>query len=149
MKGLKFKIKNEYDKVLNKIFYGIDCSDCKWKIVSEEVLGERGQEFFTKYEYEDEEFRKIIKSEYYPIFLNLQMFHKSQNITKLNSYNDFLKSSCELALFITDNIYVDVFVKSQNTMKKIYENAIYFDYTNIEYIKEGREMDRLLSLYTD
>ncbi len=149
MIGLKFKIKNEYDKVLNKIFHDIDCSDCKWKIVNEEVLGKKGKAFFTKYEYEDEEFQEIIKSEYYPIFLNLQMFYKNHNVTKLNSYDDFIKSSCELILFITDNIFVDIFIKNKNMIEKIYENAIHFDYANIEYIKEKKEMDRLLSLHSN
>ncbi len=149
MIGLKFKIKNEYDKVLNKIFHNIDCSDCKWKIVNEEVLGRKGKDFFTKYEYEDEEFQEIIKSEYYPIFLNLQMFYKNHNVTKLNSYDDFIKSPCELVLFITDNIYVDIFIKNQNIIEKIYKNAIHFDYASIEYIKEKKEMDRLLSLHSN
>ena len=45
MFGIKFLIKNEYDIILNKIFHGIDCSNFRWKLEYEEVLGEHGKFF--------------------------------------------------------------------------------------------------------
>ena len=48
MIGIKFLIKNEYDIILNKIFHGIDCSNFRWKIEDEEVLGEHVEFFLIK-----------------------------------------------------------------------------------------------------
>ena len=45
MFGIKFLIKNEYDIILNKIFHDIDCSNFRWKLEYEEVLGEHGKFF--------------------------------------------------------------------------------------------------------
>lgn len=149
MIGLKFEINNRYDKVLSKIFDNIDCSNYKWKIANEEVLGKKGQGFFTKLEYKNSEFQEIIKKEYYPIFLNLQMFHKNNKIVNLDNYNQFFNSSCELVLFITDSIFVDIYGKNQDILRKIYDNAMNYHYMNLEYIKDSKEMDRLFSLYSD
>lgn len=149
MIGLKFKIKNEYDTILNKLFHGINFSDYKWKIVDEEVLGMKGQEFFIKYEYDNNEFQAMIQKEHYPIFLNLQIFPRNSSIIDFKNYGQFLKSSCELVLFITDNIFVAIFVKDGELLEKIYKNVINYNYTNIEYIRDSKEMSRLLSLYSD
>ena len=48
MFGIKFLIKNVYDIILNKIFHGIDCSNFRWKLEYEEVLGEHGKFFLIK-----------------------------------------------------------------------------------------------------
>lgn len=146
MIGLQFKIENKYDKVLNKIFYNINCSNYKWEIINEEVLGLKGQDFFLKNEYDDYEFQRIIKNNHYPIFLTLKMTSKTFDNSNFKNYNQFLNSTCELILFITDSIFVDLYVKNQVMLEKIYKNLISFGYTNIKYINNENEFDRLLSL---
>lgn len=56
MIGLKFEIENKYDTFLGKIFKNIDFKNSFWKIVNEEVLIEKGKDFFEKRIYSDSEF---------------------------------------------------------------------------------------------
>lgn len=137
MIGIKFLIKNEYDIILNKIFQGIDCSNFRWKIEDEEVLGEQGKSFFVKTDYSDNEFQNMIQKEHYPIFLNLQMYYKNSDVNDIKNYDQFLTSSCQLILFIVDNIFVEIYAKNQTILEKISKNAVDFDFSNIEYINES------------
>lgn len=146
MIGLKFKIHNEYGNVLSKILDNMNFSNYKWIIAEEEVLGIKGQEFFEKQEYENDEFQEVIQKEYYPIFLNLQMFYQNKEPVIINNYHQYSKSSCELVLLIIDSIFVDIYVKNQDILRKIHENVVKYHYTNIEYMKDNKEMDKLLSL---
>ena len=61
MIGIKFVIKNEYDIILSKILYDIDCSNFRWKIEDEEVLGEQGKSFFAKLITVMMNFKKLFK----------------------------------------------------------------------------------------
>lgn len=119
MIGIKFIIKNEYSKILAKILHDIDCSQYMWKIENEEVLGEQGKAFFEKTNYNNDEFRKIIQKEHYPIFLNLQMHYKNKDIDDIENYNQFLKSSCQLIIFIVDNVFVEIYTKDQSILEEI------------------------------
>lgn len=56
------------------------------------------------------------------------------------SYNEFLKSSCQLVLNIVDNIFVDIYVKNDDILKKIYDNAVNFGFMDVSYIKDISEV---------
>lgn len=147
MIGIKFKIKNEYDIILHKIFYDIDCSNFRWKVEYGEVLKKHGKDFFTKIDYSDSEFQKIIKNEHYPIHLNLQMYYKNSDIEVINSYDQFLTSSCQLIIFIVDNIFAEIYAKDQIILEKIARNAVDFSFSNVEYIRESSDMYNTFSKY--
>lgn len=147
MIGIKFIIKNEYDKILGKILNDIDCSNFSWKIENEEVLGEKGKAFFNKSYYDDAEFQKIIQKEHYPIHLNLQMFYKSKHLNDIKDYNQFLTSSCQLILFIVDNVFVEIYAKDETILEKISRNAVCYSFSNIEFINEGIDTYELFSKY--
>lgn len=140
MLGIRFEIKNEWDSILNKIFYEVDFSECVWKIVEDDVHGKELDRFFSKDEYSNDEFMKIIKEEHYPVALNLQMFLKSKMGENVYSYNEFLKSSCQLVLIIVDNIFVDIYAKNENVLKKIHDNAVHFGFTDVIYINDISEV---------
>ena len=87
MIGLKFKIKNEYDTILNKILHNIDCSQYKWKIEEEEVLthstNSDNYNFFIKDKYTNDEFQKLIKKIHYPILFNIQIIKINTKIKSI------------------------------------------------------------------
>lgn len=153
MIGLKFKIKNEYDTILNKILYNIDCSQYKWKIVEEEVLthstNSDNYNFFLKDKYTNDEFQKLIKKIHYPIFLNLQMFKINSKEKTIENYAQYLNSDCELIIFILDNEFTEIYVKEQTILEKIYKNALRFDFKNIEFINNKNEVKNIFSAYLD
>lgn len=140
MLGISFKIKNEWDTILNKIFYEMDFSEYVWKIVDDDVHGKELDMLFSKDEYSNDEFMEVIREEHYPVALNLQMFLKSKMIENVYSYNEFLKSSCQLVLNIVDNIFVDIYVKNDDILKKIYDNAVNFGFMDVSYIKDISEV---------
>ena len=147
MIGIKFLIKNEYDIILNKIFHGIDCSNFRWKIEDEEVLGEHVEFFFDKTEYSNNEFHNMIQQKHYPIFLNLQMDYKNSDVNEINNYDQFLISSCQLIIFIVDNVFVEIYAKNQTILERILKNAVDFDFSNIEYINESLDTYKKFSRY--
>lgn len=153
MIGLKFEIKNEYDTILYKVLYNIDCSQYKWKIVEEEVLTHNtnndNHNFFIKDKYTNDEFKKLIKKIHYPIFLNLQMFKINSKIKSIENYNQYLNSDCELIIFILDNEFVEIYAKEQKMLEKIYDNALKFDFKNIEFINNRNEVKKIFSAYLD
>lgn len=140
MLGISFKIKNEWDTILNKIFYEMDFSEYVWKIVDDDVHGKELDMFFSKDEYSNDEFMEIIKEEHYPVALNLQMFLKSNIGENVYSYNEFLNSSCQLVLMIVDNIFVDIYAKNDDVLKKIHDNATCFGFTDVSYINDISEV---------
>lgn len=147
MIGIKFVIKNEYDIILSKILYDIDCSNFRWKIEDEEVLGEQGKSFFAKTDYSNNEFQKVVQKEHYPIHLNLQMYYKNSDVNDIKNYDQFLTSSCQLILFIVDNIFVEIYAKNKTILEKISKNAVNYDFSNIELINESVATYKIFSKY--
>ena len=147
MIGIKFLIKNEYDIILNKIFHGIDCSNFRWKLEYEEVLGEHGKFFFDKTDYSNNEFQNMIQKEHYPVHLNIQMYYKNSDVNEINNYDQFLISSCQLIIFIVDNVFVEIYAKNQTILERILKNAVDFDFSNIEYINESLDTYKKFSRY--
>ncbi|MGC7950660.1 DUF2691 family protein, partial [Bacillus sp. II_CA] len=48
----------------------------------------------------------ISVDEYYVIFADLKAFPQREDVVEIKSYEDFLKSSCEMVLLIIDSSYV-------------------------------------------
>lgn len=148
MLGIKFKIPNTYDTILNKIFSNIDFQNCIIHIEEEEVLCENNTDMIKKNEYSSLEFKEIIKGKkYYPIFLYLQIYKSNGQKIEINSYNDFIKSECELVLFITDNEFVEIYSKKMDYLKLIEKNAKQNKFVNVEYINSINSIREKFSAY--
>lgn len=148
MLGIKFKIPNLYDIVLNKILENIDLDDYIIKIEEEEVWGQNECYFFNKEVYLGVDFKKNILQIHYPIFLNLQFyFNNYYHNQVINDYEDFLKCECQLILFITDNESVEVYSKNINFLKTIKENAIKNNFIDIVDIENKIDIRGKFSAY--
>lgn len=150
MLGIKFKIPNIYDISLFKILNNIYIKNYFWKISEDEVLTENNKSFFEENFYTSSIFRNFIsKEKYYPIFLNLQLYKEweSLNKNKINNYNEFLNSDCELILFITDNEFVEIYSKNPKYLNTIYDNAIKNNYNNITKIYNLEDVRKNFSSY--
>ncbi len=150
MKGIRFKIKNEYDNVFYKIFKNIDCNEYAWYIVEDEIYYPAGENYFDKDYYTNSEFQKLIRyGIYYPVFANIQVYRKQDEIENIQIYQDFINSSCQLALFVTDNEFVDIYVKNEKWLNIIYQNAINNNFENIKYIEDDSYIRNKFSAYSD
>ena len=147
--GMKFKIPNEYGNYLKQILDKIDSDNYTWKIEETEVYKVELTDLFTMDKYSNYDFKKIISQDrYYTVFTNIKLYEKEdKNI--IRNYENFLNSTCILILLVTDNIFVEIYSKSENILKIIYENALKNKFTDISYITKNNFKRREFSAYSD
>ena len=147
--GMKFKIPNEYGNYLKQISDKIDSDNYTWKIEEAEVYKVELTDLFTMDKYSNYDFKKIISQDrYYTVFTNIKLYEKEDK-TIIRNYEDFLNSTCILILLVTDNIFVEIYSKSENILKIIYENALKNKFTDISYITKNNFNGREFSAYSD
>lgn len=147
--GMKFKIPNEYGNYLKQILDKIDSDNYTWKIEEAEVYKVELTDLFTMDKYSNYDFKKIISQDrYYTVFTNIKLYEKEDK-TIIRNYEDFLNSTCILILLVTDNIFVEIYSKSENILKIIYENALKNKFTDISYITKNNFKRREFSAYSD
>ena len=151
MIGVKFKIENEYDNIFYKIFKNIDFHEYDWNIVEDEIYSQTGKNYFDKAHYLNDEFQKLIEyGIYYPVFANIQIYRKQDEVEDIETYSDFINSKCQLVLFITDNEFVDIYSKNENWLNTIYQNAIDNNFENLQYMENNNSyMHHRFSAYSD
>ncbi len=149
MIGLKFNIENKYDIILKKIFENIDLNNYKWHITEDEILTVKGDNLFSNQEYENNDFQKIITKLHYPIFLTLELWPKTSNITEIKDYADFMQDKCELILFITDTSYVEIYSKQEKILEAILRNVKRYDIKQSEIITNNDKKRKKFSAYFD
>ncbi len=147
--GMKFKIPNEYGNYLKQILDKIDSDNYTWKIEETEVYKVELTDLFTMDKYSNYDFKKIISQDrYYTVFTNIKLYEKEDK-TIIRNYENFLNSTCILILLVTDNIFVEIYSKSENILKIIYENALKNKFTDISYITKNNFKRREFSAYSD
>ncbi len=147
--GMKFKIPNEYGNYLKQILDKIDSDNYTWKIEEAEVYKVELTDLFTMDKYSNYDFKKIISQDrYYTVFTNIKLYEKEDK-TIIRNYENFLNSTCILILLVTDNIFVEIYSKSENILKIIYENALKNKFTDISYITKNNFKRREFSAYSD
>ena len=143
LRGIKFQVPNEWGILIYNILEGIDLKKYIWKIDNDEVYIKDNSEnngfLFPqeKNEFSGEEFIKIISQlPYYTVFVNIQAYLNEKDFVDIESYNVFNKSECELIISVADNIFVNIYAKSESIIEKIKENAILNQYKEIDYITD-------------
>ena len=58
---------------------------------------------------------------------------------KIQNYDNYLNSDCELLLYIIDNIFVEIYSKNENYLKVIKHNALKNKYVNVQDINDFSE----------
>ena len=151
MVGIRFKIKNEYDNIFYKIFKNIKFENYRWDIVEGEIYNLDGKNYLDKESYSNREFKKLVEyGTYYPVFANIQIYQAQDEREDIQTYEDFIRSKCQLILLITDNEFVDIYTKNKTWLNTIYQNAINNDFVDIQYIEERKNSIRHeFSAYSD
>lgn len=153
IKGIEFKIPNEYDKYLGKILEKVNDNNYIWKIEEDEIYLEQNENnnenLFQNNRYSNIGFQeRIFSRNYYMIFANIKMYLEEDNI-EINTYEDFIKSKCVLILLATDNEFVEVYSKDQDILDIIYKNAITNKFEDVLYISNNNYKRKKLSAYSD
>lgn len=136
IRGLEFEVPNKRFAVLYLILKDIGIENYFWFLVQEDVI----DNFFVKDIYLGSEFEKIINDDTcYAVFINLQAYMRKDDFVVINNYDDYLKSKCELVLFINDNSYIDIYAKDNTVINIIKKNAEINKFKNIRYITDEND----------
>lgn len=96
-----------------------------------------------------ENFLSIVSDEnFYAYLLEAFVFKTNfqADTEKISNYQDFLNSNCELALFIYDSVYVEIYCKDESVIEKI-RSKLSGMYDNIEYITDSNDSRTQFSVF--
>ncbi|WP_313894633.1 DUF2691 family protein [Psychrobacillus sp.] len=140
MLGLHFKMENRFGKQLSDILVDIVDPSWYWSIGPGEVLSVEipYPNFLPSNAILEGKvlWNDISIDDYYVIFADLKAFPTSEDVVEVKNYEDFLKSSCQLALLVIDSEYVSIILKEQQMVHKFSERAEALGYTNIKFLTD-------------
>ena len=142
IRGISFKISQKEPNVLLDILSAIDLTKFYWYNIKEQAevyTEELEDDFFLKDYYKGEEFFRYIEKSNLIIFLKFQAYLQFSDYENIRTYDDFIKSDCQLILLIYDCEYVELYVKDSNYATIIYEEAIKNGYDTIDYITDNND----------
>lgn len=140
MRGISFKLKNEYNNYLFKIFDNTEVYKFYWNICDSEIIykDENNQlhtSIFDKDIIDGHDFLKRIKLDsYYLVYADIKAFNSTTHITNIVTYDDFINSNCEIALFCVDTTYVELYCKNKEILNKIIVNCIRFGFSDLQIL---------------
>ncbi len=138
IRGLTFKIQNEYSNFLARILRNIDISKYYWSISEDEIFNKLNNEFlFNNDKYNGIEFEKIINGNiYYIIFANIKAYLIETEYEDILNYDDFIKSNCQMIILCYDSEFIEIYCKDLSEIEIIKENARQISIGEIEYITD-------------
>ncbi|EJS57056.1 hypothetical protein ICA_01767 [Bacillus cereus BAG1O-3] len=85
--------------------------------------------------------KKLIKDNiYYLLFVDLKAYPKGEVLGEIETYEEFKESKCEVVVLVADGDYIQIYVKNQEEIEMMYENArnqgLYVEYITDE--NDGR-----------
>lgn len=139
-RGVSFKITPKMDNTdLPSILRSVKIDQYKWyNIVDQSEVwfdGEKENPFDKDY-YSGIEFSEVIQKNHYIIFLKLQAYFQDGKFGNIHTYEDFLKSDCQILLIINDCEFVDIYCKDILLVNSIYKNAAICGFKDIEFITD-------------
>lgn len=146
IRGVRFIIPQEWGYVLNVLLKGIYLSNKKWITYYLDFFDANGgSPDFVRFEengiYASEEL--LNRSQQFPEYLFLSgvfaAFPLLARPVPILSYEDFIKSDCELLCTIDDAKYIKIYIKDANFNKKVFDYARVQGYTDIEYLTENND----------
>lgn len=151
-RGISFELPNEYGFFLAEILKPIDMTALSWRLGSGESYKVVNNELSENLFLEDEKLiegkllKKLLENNpYYVIFADLQA-HPKGKVTEINTYEEFVKSECELVLLVVDCYYATVYCKNREKLELLYTHAHNCGFENIEYITDENDGRTRLSV---
>lgn len=157
-KCLIFEIPNQYGRFLSKIFCGIGIENYNWSYSWDDIIfiDENGSDANSNYidnkqidgVIKGSELLKIIENyDYYLIFLDITAFKNCAEVTSIDTYNDFLNSSCEISFIIADSTYCEFLCKDEKIFNQVVSNCKEFNFEISEIIEDQNRISNLYRLH--
>lgn len=147
MIGIEINFESTYEKILYDLLKGIDSKKYNWNIVQQEIFYEDDLNMtLGSYLSKGMKFEEAIhdKGDYFVYFLNVQLYPKNAKESDIDTYDDFVKSDCELIVLFYDNSYIEFYIKSEYLWNIIMKNL---KEKNIKYQVKTRENDTRTEMY--
>ncbi|MCQ4114245.1 DUF2691 family protein [Ruminococcus sp. zg-921] len=148
MRGISFKITN-HNNILYQILNCIDIKKYVWYNIenqNESWENTSKNDLFDSSYYDGENFLKCIQSNHFVVFLKLQAYFENCKFFDIHTYNDFIKSDCQLILLVYDCSSVEIYSKDVNDITAIYNNALKNNYLDINFITDNNDMRKTFDL---
>ncbi len=144
IRGLQFKINNDWNNYLYLILKSINIKKYVWKIRESEIICKQADAFqplFQQNIIKGESFlKRIMLENYYIVNANIQAFFNDiALVEEIETYEDFLKSDCQLILFCSDSIYVEIYCKSEGILRAMYQTCSNYHFSGLSFITEAND----------
>lgn len=150
-RGISFEIPNQYGKFLGEIVSPLDVASFNWGIDGESYTVEKGEikEPLLPDEIMDGSAlsERVKNNFYYCIFADLKAFPKDKQIKEINTYDEFLKSDCQVVLLLVDCSFVTIYCKDSSTLELLYGHAKSHGFDGLEYVTEENDKRIRLSVW--
>lgn len=153
IRGISFEIPNEYGRFLGQILKPMKVEEYNWWVGGEESYALANGELEELFpglieDMEGRALKDIIENnEYYLIFQDIKAFPLKSKTCEIKTYDDFLNSSCVLALLVIDSSYIAVYCKDPELLEGLYNNAKEQGYLNLKYITNENDFRTRLSVW--
>ncbi|MBD2864033.1 DUF2691 family protein [Paenibacillus oceani] len=153
-RGIQLEIPNEWGSHLGEVLEPFNISHFDWYIGGEEAYQyTEGDDFKPLFQGEiygmkGQDLSEILKStRYYIIFANFKAYPRGESIEDVLTYEEFLKSQCQLVLIVIDSSYLTVYCKDNKMLDDLYLNAIRKGFEKVEYITDENDFRTRLSVW--
>lgn len=135
MRGISFNISKPNKSILATIFSGVECEKFWWHISEDEIYNKIDESIFKESYIDGKAFIDIINTQnYHVICANIKAYPLKILPISIETYEDFLKSECQLNLLCFDVFYYEIYSKNNSILEEIQNNASKNGFSNIEYI---------------
>lgn len=151
-RGLRFTIPNQYGQFLKAILSPIPLDSYQWNVVDEESYivkdGQLDCLLFPESTLIDgHQFAELLTyHEHYLIFVDIKAFQPNMS-SEIATYEDFLHSTCEFVLLVTDSQDVTIYCKDPQMLNSLYENASWHGFEDVTYITSHNDSRTRLSCW--
>lgn len=141
MEGVIFYIRNEYGKQLFEFLEGIVNPTWYWSVAPEEAYFADPNGFGAPFFGEEDQImdgptfmNHISEEDYQLIFADLKAFPTLESVVEITNETEFMKSSCELGLIVSDSAQVIVYSRDKQIILDIFKRAESMAYEDIRFM---------------
>lgn len=142
IRGVSFIINRKVPNLLKVI---LECTESKnyywFNIQSQDEVWNETQDnvFFEQDNYDSKSFHSLIQKKHFIVFVKLQGYCDNNTFSNIHTFEEFWNSSCQLLLLIYDCKNVDIYIKDQSLIQKIYDCAIAYEFEEICFITDNTD----------
>ena len=136
IRGISFTANIRWGSILFQILDKTNYDTYYWNITEDQILDNEIMDYITFNEIiNGKELKQFLeqKRNYSVISINAKASYIPYN-KAIYSYEDFLQSPFTIILLCADDVFYEIYSKDMEFLKRVKENAIKNNFSNIEYI---------------